>query len=703
MDNTINKPPILAAAQYWANKGFPVFPLRHHLKTPANADGFRSASTDQRQVLEWFGGGSQHNIGLKCGGGLVVIDVDVKGGVNGMETLHALESAHGVLPSTFEVATPSGGKHLYYRYPAGVQVGSRAGKIAGNPAPGVDVRGDGGYVVVPPSTLHADADPKGKAVTGEYLITKKVAIADLPTTWLSVLEKQATQEPPQQHKPRHEPRAESDKLADIQDALAHVPPDNYDTWARMGMALYSLGNDGFALWDAWSRNSAKYYAKEMPAKWRSFEGSQINPQSVFFEAAQHGWVNPARGRPRNQEGGQQQQHRTEWRGNHANDDQRDHVRLVSGLSITPRRMEWVWKDWLPRGKLSLLVGAPKTGKTLLAIDLAAVITSGGTFPDGTRADKSDVIFWTAEDDLDDTISPRFKAAGGDLSRVHFVGNTVSSGRGQPFNPAQDLPLLMGAIQGMEKPPALLILDPVVSVTHDMNNALQVRMSLLPVIEMAQAHGMAVCGITHFRKSSGEAGNIGERIIGSSAFLQVARMVWYAIKPPDMDGQRVFFKGDTNLAESDEGYLYEVEGREAEFKEHQLTIQTAGIVWGEKLQGDALQAFIKPDAKADTAPVQAEAEAFLKQFLASGARLKKDIEEEAENRAITKITLGRAKRELGIKHRKRRGDGKYEWYFKEADEHVYQAHTHDIGDKHDTHDKHSELVGNYPGGVEVFEV
>ncbi|UOG91215.1 MAG: AAA family ATPase [Candidatus Thiothrix sulfatifontis] len=381
------------------------------------------------------------------------------------------------------------------------------------------------------------------------------------------------------------------------------------------------------------------------------------------------------------------QHHAEWRGNRHTADDHDHVRLVSWLSITPRQMEWAWQYWLPKGKLSLLVGAPKTGKTLLAIDLAATITSGGKFPDGTRADKSTVIFWTAEDDLDDTIVPRFKAAGGDLANVRFIDHTVSSGRGQPFNPAQDMPLLMDAIHRMDKPPALLIIDPVVSVTQDMNNALQVRMSLLPVVEMAQQHGMAVLGITHFRKSSGESGNIGERIIGSSAFLQVARMVWYAMKPPDMDSTRLFWKGDTNLAESDEGFLYEVESREAEFPEHLVTVQTAGIVWGEKVDGEALQAIIKPDGKADTAPVQAEAEDFLKQFLATGARLKADIDAEADNQGITRIALTRAKKSLGIKHRRRRGDSKYEWYLKT--DHVDQPHTHDKHDQVDKHDKQAE--------------
>ncbi len=674
---------MLDAALYYIGRGLPVFPLRKHLKTPATPDGFKSGTLDHEPAHRFFATNPALNIGIATGGGILVLDIDRKHGVDGGETVKALEQVHGNLPDTWTVGTPSGGEHRFYHYPAGAEIRSSAGKIAGKDAPGLDIRADGGYVVAAPSHTEASADPSGKTFTGTYATTSKAPIAALPDGWvrLLVVNKDA-------HKPAQaaayapSPQANYRRLAELQEALAAIDAKPYDDWIKVGMALYSLGDDGFHLWDTWSRNAPNYDAAEINKRWKTFASSSVNVETVFFMAQDVGWINPAKGRKPEQESHkptqeQQQQYQHQQRRERSSGQQDtdcDHVRLVSGLSITPRRLEWVWKDWLPRGKLSLLVGAPKTGKTLLAIELAAVITSGGKFPDGTRADKSTVIFWTAEDDLDDTIVPRFKAAGGDLANVRFIDHTMSSGRGQPFNPAVDMPLLKDAISRMDKPPAMLILDPVVSVTPDMNNASMVRMSLAPVVELAQAHGMAVLGITHFRKSSAESGNLSERILGSQAFLAVARMVWFAIKPPDMDSQRVFFKGDTNLAESDEGFMYEVEGREAEFKEHQLTIQTAGVVWGEKLQGEALQAFIKPGDKVDSTPLQAEAEVFLTQYLANGARLKNEINEEADNRGITKITLGRAKRDLGVKHRKRRGDGKYEWYLKEDSNHVDHAHT-----------------------------
>ena len=409
---------MMKSAEYWAGKGFEVFPLKPFLKIPATADGFKSATTDHEMLKHWFSDGTNYNLGLKTGGGVVVIDVDTKDG-DGLAELAGVEMRLGALPETLTVTTPSGGQHLYFRYPAELDVRSSAKQLAAN----VDVRANGGYVVVPPSRTDTNADPKGRTATGDYAIAKKLPIADLPSEWLDTLlhKREAKQPPPQQRyaEPSHDQR-----LTEIQGALAYINAAPYGDWVRVGMALHSLGDDGLILWDTWSRNAPNYDAAEIPKRWKSFVGSSVGVETVFYLATANGWTNPAKGRkPEPQPHTEQHdraghQHREERRGHHAADEQ-DHVRLVSGNSIVPRQMEWAWEYWLPKGKLSLLVGAPKTGKTLLAIDLAATITSGGKFPDGTRADKSTVIFWTAEDDLDDTIVPRFKAAGGELGMCGY--------------------------------------------------------------------------------------------------------------------------------------------------------------------------------------------------------------------------------------------------------------------------------------------
>jgi hypothetical protein len=119
-------------------------------KHPLVAHGFRDASTDPAQVAAWFERWPYANLALACGAvsGVVTADLDVpkNGTANGLATWAALEALHGTVV-TLEALTPSGGRHLYFGHP-GVPIKTGRDLLG----PGVDVRGDGGYVLVPPST-----------------------------------------------------------------------------------------------------------------------------------------------------------------------------------------------------------------------------------------------------------------------------------------------------------------------------------------------------------------------------------------------------------------------------------------------------------------------------------------------------------------------------------------------------------------------
>jgi putative DNA primase/helicase len=94
------------------------------------------------------------------------------------------------------------------------------------------------------------------------------------------------------------------------------------------------------------------------------------------------------------------------------------VSLIHAASIEPEAISWRWDGWIAEGKLHVLAGAPGTGKTTLAMALAATITTGGRWPDGTPAVVGDVVIWSGEDDPKDTLVPRLIACGGDKARVH---------------------------------------------------------------------------------------------------------------------------------------------------------------------------------------------------------------------------------------------------------------------------------------------
>ena len=132
---------LLAAALWYAEQGIPVFPLQPRQKRPLpGSRGFKDATTDTEQIRTWWGAVPDANIGAPTGLSFDVIDVDGPAGVVTLLT----ELWDKLPPALGRVSTPRpGGQHIYVP-PAGV--GNRAAVY-----PGIDYRGAGGYVVVPPS------------------------------------------------------------------------------------------------------------------------------------------------------------------------------------------------------------------------------------------------------------------------------------------------------------------------------------------------------------------------------------------------------------------------------------------------------------------------------------------------------------------------------------------------------------------------
>src|SRR4051794_2573601 len=133
----------------WAEAGMPVFPVGINKRPMRGSHGLLDATTDLSLVARWWAKWPEANVAVRCGepSGLVVLDVD---GDEGADSLFELERAHGELPETRSVVTPSSGQHFYFRWP-GQEIKSSASTIA----PKLDIRGDGGYALVPPSRTTA--------------------------------------------------------------------------------------------------------------------------------------------------------------------------------------------------------------------------------------------------------------------------------------------------------------------------------------------------------------------------------------------------------------------------------------------------------------------------------------------------------------------------------------------------------------------
>lgn len=136
---------VVAVALNYAKRGWPVFPVKRD-KAPRTAHGLKDATIDAERIRNWWSLWPDAGVAIVTGAdsALLVLDVD---GDAGADSLHELEREHGELPATIEVLTGGGGRHVYFRHP-----GREVRNTAGNLGDGLDIRGDGGYVVAPPSS-----------------------------------------------------------------------------------------------------------------------------------------------------------------------------------------------------------------------------------------------------------------------------------------------------------------------------------------------------------------------------------------------------------------------------------------------------------------------------------------------------------------------------------------------------------------------
>ncbi len=134
------------AFDYAVERNWFVFPVKAGRKQPPLVKWSEKATNDPNVIQKWWDRWPEANIGIAAGpSGLVVIDVDVKNGNNGIFELECLQAIHGELQPTFTATTPSGGLHLYFKG----NVPSSNGKIA----PGIDIKSEGAYVLAPGSVI----------------------------------------------------------------------------------------------------------------------------------------------------------------------------------------------------------------------------------------------------------------------------------------------------------------------------------------------------------------------------------------------------------------------------------------------------------------------------------------------------------------------------------------------------------------------
>jgi hypothetical protein len=658
MTLTTNKDAALAMASL----GLHVFPCNPD-KTPKVAAWEQSASASPFDIAVKWDAAPDSMPGLPVGAhGLVVIDADKRAsGPNGVEAFVTLCAENRIdLSSAFVVETPSSGLHFYF------STTTPYSNSSGSLPKGIDVRGKGGYVIGPGATL-----PNGRSyrIVGGSWDT----IPPLPDALAAFLREKRPATPSMLPDGATALRVTDRERSYAEAALA----DDVAKLAAMGEgegrnkalndASHSLGTMGG--WIDLNVSADRLLAAAVTNGYVAKDGEAAAVKTIT-SGIEAGRLKPrsllSAGEPETIDldpafviaiAEYKRKH-----SNRASSGQPSGKRLVTvlqGSSIMEKPITWLWDGYLPQGKLTLLAGAGGTGKSTIAFSLAATITNGGMWPDGTRCNVAgNVLIWSSEDDPADTIKPRLMAVGANDRRYGVVGGTIDENNvSDSFDAARDMDGLREAVAQIGGI-SLLIIDPIVTaVTGDMHKANDVRRSLQVIVDFAAECNCAVLGITHFAK--GTAGkNSAERVIGSQAFAALARMVLVAAKEEESD-RRVFTRAKSNNSVDAGGYSYAIEALTL----HQGIVATR-VVWGEPLEGSSRS--ILADAEGVEAGRHGkkieEARNFLHNALINGPAAVVDIKDQARNAGIVSVTLQRAKEAMNIQSTKSKGDfaGGWDW-------------------------------------------
>ncbi len=327
--------------------------------------------------------------------------------------------------------------------------------------------------------------------------------------------------------------------------------------------------------------------------------------------------------------------------------------IVKLEDVEPQKVEWLWDNRFPLGKLSMLVGDPGLGKSFLTLYIAAQVTTGRLWADDPFKQpilKGSVIILSAEDDIADTIVPRLKDHEADLARIRAIqGVTCEDSEYEGpchFNVTKHLPALQEAIVEMPET-RLVIIDPLTAYlgNTDSHKNAEVRGALAPLATLAATHRLAVVGVSHLTKNQGTKAIY--RTLGSLAFTAAARAVWVVSKDRDNPNRRLLTPAKANLSVDPGGLAFSIIDGVVAFEPDRIEITTDEALCSETSDGvGALE----------------EAENFLRECLKDGPTPSAELFKQAKENKISERTLNRAKKTLDVKSFKEKDT----WFMKLED-------------------------------------
>ncbi len=534
-------PDMGAAALWYATLQIPVFPLHYPLaggcscrkgdcdspgKHPLTEHGFKDATIDSTQVTAWWHQWPDANIGIATGAvsGLLVVDCDPRNG-GPAERVELIER-FGPIPDTAEVVTGGGGRHFFFRY--------GGGSVPKTLDQGIDLKGDGGYVVAPPS-LHAS----GRRYEVDGLAGAKafLKVATLPD-WLREFISNArggVRAEKTMTDAKWEPGKRNERLTSVAGTLRR-PGMSREAIEAALLEENRLRCDP-PLPEAEVRSIAASVARYEPSLREDHPGPRSAPGSLV-------------------------------------------TRRLADIEAKP--VNWLWPGRIARGKVSIIAGNPGLGKSQVTASIAATVTTAGPWPvDHDQCTPGDVVFLSAEDDPADTLRPRLEAAGADLHCVHLMEAVVSgyTGEGQQqkrtFNLQRDLEALSVKLAEIGNVAAVVI-DPITAYLGDVDshrNA-EVRALLAPLSGLAAKHGTAIIGVSHLNKSAGTEALM--RVTGSLAFVAAARAAYLVAQDPQIPARRLFLPMKNNIGPDSAGLAFSIES--VTIQSAAGPLETSRVVW-----------------------------------------------------------------------------------------------------------------------------
>lgn len=271
---------------------FPVHGITEHLqctcgkencpnagKHPFSAHGVLDSTNDIVKLAELFKYRTDLNLAMATGEKSSILIIDIDGNKGGWKSLAKLEEKYGELPNT-PTSITGNGNHRFFDVPS-VKISNRSNAL-GAEYPGIDVRSNGGYIVIPPS----------RHITGKFYQWMADSPSETPkiSDWL--LELLAPKEKPRAtvvHDYRQSALSEW-SVEEVQKMLAVLSPDMaYADWLYVGMSLHE-GGFQCSLWNNWSQMGSKYQNGDCDKRWRGFNPNNgITMGSLVDMAQLHGW------------------------------------------------------------------------------------------------------------------------------------------------------------------------------------------------------------------------------------------------------------------------------------------------------------------------------------------------------------------------------------------------------------------------------